>query len=375
MIRYLNLAGLSLLPIYLWGSGGVQLSHLAFAAAIALFLVQFNIRLIGAESLLLALAFVVAMRESFSVLEGESPLALMNILYIIFSIGVFNLFRRWLPRNGSLRLSSRGMLFAVAIAVAGVMIKGYGLTVDAEGERAIGTFNNPNQLGYFAVCIFSISGLLYLGRAISPRIMLIMVAGSIFLAVASLSKAAMIGVAFGALFIGYASSESKRRFVIGSLIGGAVVAGSMILYQSGYLDNLQFVQRLIAIGGDSDDSIAGRGYDAVFEMGATELLIGFGAEGAKSIIGHEVHSTFASFFINYGVVGGSLFLAFHLAWARRLWRQGGLTTLAVVAAPAMLYGLTHNGSRFTIYWVLLAMSFAFPVATLRVPRPVAGSRG
>lgn len=365
MIKALSLLGVALLPVYLWGSGGIQLSHLALAVAMVLFLVQFKVRVIGAESLLLGLAFVVAIRESISVLAGESPWALMNVLYVVFSVGVFNLFRRWLAGEAHLRSLGKAMIVALSIAVAGVMIKGYGITVDAEGGRAIGTFNNPNQLGYFAVCIFSISGFLFLNRQISPRVMLIMLAGSIFLAVASLSKAAMIGVAFGAAFMGYASSQSRRRFVIGSILAAMAIVGSVLLYQSGSLDSLQFVHRLRDIGGDSDDSFAGRGYSAIFEMGALEFLMGFGAEGSRSLIGHEVHSTFASFFINYGAAGGILFLLFHVAWLSRLWRQGGMITLMVVAAPTVLYGLTHNGSRFTIYWILLAAGFAVPLGQFR----------
>ena len=57
-------------------------------------------------------------------------------------------------------------------------------------------------------------------------------------------------------------------------------------------------------------------------------------------------------------VGGLLFLAFHIDWVKRMLRTDSALAVVVVAVPPLMYGLTHNGSRFTIYWLLLALCFS-----------------
>ena len=76
------------------------------------------------------------------------------------------------------------------------------------------------------------------------------------------------------------------------------------------------------------------------------------------IVGHEVHSTLGSVINNYGFLGLILFSAVLAIWAFRLWQSYGAVGMISIAGPAMLYGITHNGIRFTIFWLLFAASMA-----------------
>ena len=231
--------------------------------------------------------------------------------------------------------------------------------LDQSIERVMGTFNNPNQLGYFAVCLFSIAFLYRLRAQLALPHLAFLVVCSIFLSVASLSKAAMVGVAISLLFVGFAHTSRVRAVFLGGLSFVLVCAGFYWVYMSGLLDDFSFMLRLQDIGSQSDDSFGGRGYALYFDGNVSTFLVGLGQVGAiQRNFDHEVHSTIFSFFVNYGILGGGLFLTFILLWVRDVWRTLGTKGLMLVVLPVMLYGITHNGSRFAIFWVLIALSFA-----------------
>ena len=168
----------------------------------------------------------------------------------------------------------------------------------------------------------------------------------------------MISVAASGAMALYATGARRRSLLIGSsLLALAIVVGFYFV-QSGSLDEFKFIGRLRGIGQQDDDSLAVRGYSIFSDFGPLQTLIGFGANGAKEIVGHEVHSTLASFFASYGVIGGAAFLGFHFLWIRKLYVSDGRFAAMTIPLAPMLYGITHNGSRFTIYWILLALSFS-----------------
>jgi hypothetical protein len=240
--------------------------------------------------------------------------------------------------------------------------------------RAVGTFNNPNQLAYFAICTFSIASLLYLRDEIKTPLYLMLAASSVGLAMASLSKGGLISVLFGALIAISASFNRKR--LSGKLIAVCVLltAASGQLYAMGALDDFQFVQRLDAIGTDSDDNLAARGYRSPFQHGAVGLLVGLGDQKVKDIVGHEVHSTFWSYLMKYGVVGLGLFLTFWFLWIRRTMAEFGVLGVLLINMPASIYGITHNGSRFAIFWLMIGLSFNLYRSGAVVPKPNRNAR-
>src|SRR3546814_6767658 len=80
---------------------------------------------------------------------------------------------------------------AVFVAAAGVLILGTGGLEAQSAERAIGTFNNPNQLGYFGVLLASIAILLSQRGALEHKYAFVLILICIYLCVVSLSKSAM----------------------------------------------------------------------------------------------------------------------------------------------------------------------------------------
>ena len=109
----------------------------------------------------------------------------------------------------------------------------------------------------------------------------------------------------------------------------------------------------------SDETLASRGYFRLLEQ--PQYLITGAGEGAlwrlSSSAGKtaEIHSTPMQFLTSYGLIGTGL-----LVWcAVALFRRADRTALAVLVA-LLIYGLAHNGLRFTHVWVLLALIAATP---------------
>lgn len=356
--RWTLFAGIALLPIYTFSSGGMQISHILLAVWMLSRLVQRGLRFRWADILLLTLFLLAFFRESVAVLTGETASALLAPAHILFVALLFNTLSRQDFDDRLLQGVIRSIWGATIIAVVGVLVMGYGLTIDAEAGRAVGTFNNPNQLGYFAVCLASISVLLGLQRAISATNMLLMLSGTLFLAIASLSKAAMVAVAIPlALSVFVVMRRSYLRILSFFVVLSGMV-GVAAIYSAGLLADLAFVRRLEGIGSQNDDSLEGRGYYVVEHFDAVNVWFGLGSRQVNEIVGHEVHSTIASFLANYGAMGAGLFVTFLLLWMSRLLKRWSWLGLVLVAGPPMLYGITHNGSRFTIFWLLVAVSWS-----------------
>jgi hypothetical protein len=241
--------------------------------------------------------------------------------------------------------------------VVTVWISGVDLREFTEIGRSTGTFNNPNQLGYFSVCLLSLTYLLYRHGELSYRLATLIFIASLFLAIASLSKAAMVAN-FAVIFLALKPSGSR---VAVALWAGLVPIGLSLawwLLSTGAMDDYLFKQRLASMAYEADSSLQSRGYLAFLQGDASQLLLGLGTTEVIKIVGHEVHSTLGSILNSYGLLGLMIFGGAMLIWARDLWRAYGLVGLVCIAGPAMLYGITHNGVRFTIFWLLFASSLA-----------------
>jgi hypothetical protein len=364
--------GLALIPIYTSASGGIQYSHLILALLMALRLIHMKWKLVSAEVTLLALFVLILSRETYSILVQNAEISgMLEVLYIAFAMLMLITFSRLsLDRKALSRAVIIGLVAAAVVSWIGIWRYGASFKIsDGEFGRSVGTFNNPNQLAYFSICTFSIASLLYLRDEIKAPLYLALTASSLWLAIASLSKAGLLAIFFGTLVAVAAMLNRKKLsgklIVVCLLISGA---GAQ-LFNMGALDSFSFVHRIEGIGSDSDDNLTERGYRSPFEHGALGLLVGLGDDKVKEIVGHEVHSTFWSYLMKYGVIGLGLFLTFWFMWVRRTMAEFGVLGVLLINVPASFYGITHNGSRFAIFWLLIGLSFNLYRSGSIVPKP------
>ena len=107
---------------------------------------------------------------------------------------------------------------------------------------------------------------------------------------------------------------------------------------------------------ENDSSLKMRGYFVYFEANFLEAIFGLGPKKINDIQGYEVHSTFMMILSSYGFIGFSIFSLLMLFWAWDIKKSYGFSGVICVCAPSILYGLTHNGIRFSMFWIIFATS-------------------
>ena len=208
-------------------------------------------------------------------------------------------------------------------------------------------FNNPNQLGYYALlsaCLIAISHRrLQLTRVRSG----FAVAGCAYLAMLSASRASVAGIL---VLLAVLLFANPRTIILASLVAvGLLTLGGPL---SDAIDAAQ--QRALEDRDPTSSFAEERGYDRLWRY-PQHLVIGAGEGdlGRFTDVGekpHELHSSFGSLLFSYGVVGFALFVAF----AARVVAGASRRDLLMLV-PVLAYTLAHNGLRFTSFWVVLAM--------------------
>lgn len=346
----------SLIPVYVFPSGSVQPAHLlAFIFATA-YTFKKGFRPQGWSLLLLGLAFYIFVIESVYSILGAPPKGLINFAFFFFNFFVSQAIFSHVERY-ELRPIALGTIFAAMIGTISAVSTGINLTALSEGGRETGAFNNPNQLGFFSVCLLSMTYLIYVTGYVRFFTSLALFSCALLLSIMSLSKAAMIANAL-ILFIAMKPKLTLRTsalWLAGMLAFILIIAR---LYSEGYFENFLFIQRIQNMASESDSSLKSRGYFVFLNGNFVQLIFGHGSFNVIEILGHEVHSTLASVLSSYGIFGFFAFTTIVMIWSFRVFQAFGVSGLLSIVGPPMLYGITHNGTRFMFFWVLFAASLA-----------------
>ncbi len=215
--------------------------------------------------------------------------------------------------------------------------------------RASMFFNNPNQLGYYALLCASLLLLGVKKLELSTLRVTLGLTGCAYLALMSASKAALGAIAMLAI----ALLITRLR----TMILASVVVVILSVTSNPFSRAIEKAQERI----DNDQSyglLEERGYDRVYNH--PEYWVFGSGEGdyfrfkdTTVIKSHELHSSGATLFFCYGILGMSLFAAF-VFYA---FRGAGFRTLMIVL-PSFAYGLAHQGLRFTMMWVMFGTVMA-----------------
>ena len=341
-----------LMPFYVFESGLPQPADLLGLILLIILLRRWNGKLRPSlarplKSLIVFMLYVIGVNIAWSfVLLTFSLDAKQGFLvapsFYIFNALTFLAFLLMFQRYGELLLwlTARLVLVSTFIQVALAFV------VPRVVGRSIVMFNNPNQLGYYALLS---AGILLLAQ---PRLRLstiqvtVGLAAASYLALLSASKAALASIAgLGTLLL-----VSKFRTVILMSLVFAVLI---------FTDNpFSKAMERAALRIENDKSLQfvdERGYDRILNH-PEYCILGAGEGGyhrfrETSLIGsHELHSSMGTLFFCYGIVGTILFGVF-------LWRttSGSGLRAWVIVAGVFAYGMTHQGLRFRLVWVLLGM--------------------
>ena len=131
----------------------------------------------------------------------------------------------------------------------------------------------------------------------------------------------------------------------------------LIIFSQKIMD-MWFFERILNITKESDSSFAHRGYNIFFESNYLQSLFGIGLKNMYTIHTYEIHSTFGMILTCYGLAGFLIFFALMLFWILDIKNSYGFRGVICVCGPSLLYGLTHNGIRFSMFWILFAISIS-----------------
>jgi O-antigen ligase len=341
-----------LLPFYVFDSGVPQPADWIALLLLPMLLRTWNGRLPGPlirplKSLVLFMVYVFLVNIVWSfVIFSFSINAkngfLMAPTYYLFNALLFFTFLLMFQRYGEflLWLTVRLVLAAVFLQV---LVSAVGR---ASHGRSTGMFNNPNQLGYYAL----LSACLILFGQKRFKISTVLVTAGLaacsYLALLSASKAALASICgLGAVLL-----ISKLRTIV--LAG--IVFSVLIFTSNPFSRAIDRAQDRI----ENDESYGffeERGYDRIvafpeyWMFGAGEGYYNRFKE-VSAIGAHELHSSTATLFFCYGIAGVTLFGLF--MWG--VMAGAGLRSWIIVGA-GFAYGMTHQGLRFRLLWLLLAM--------------------
>jgi len=269
---------------------------------------------------------------------------LMPILFFLFNLFLFLITCHVITTNPNGRLY---ILWAVILSAA-LQVVLIPFSFDELSRQTL-FFNNPNQLGYWATisaCLF-----LYIAQKeeLSKLVYVIFTVLIFILAGLSLSKAAMISI-----IILYFTYYVKKPFVGIILLMGLSTA---IIFASEVEQVSNIIDRISSIGASNDDNAAGRGYHRIWTE-PENLIFGNGEGGLyrfdqsfNNLMGHhEIHSTMGMLFFSYGPIGIFIFIAIFV----KLYFTRGMYSI-LPFLPLFAYGLTHQGFRFSFFWLLLGI--------------------
>lgn len=208
-------------------------------------------------------------------------------------------------------------------------------------------FNSPNQLGYYALlsaCVFAIAqrplGMTRLKGAVG-------ITCCAYLAMLSASRAAVAGILM--LLVVLLFSNPRTIIIVSLAAIGLVSLGGPVAHA------IEVSQQRYERGKDARLSFTEeRGYDRI--LNNPEFLVtGAGEGGYERFVRvgqhrRELHSSLGTVVFAYGIVGVLLFWVF-------FWRvvKGSPKRMAMMLVPVLMYTIAHQGLRFTMFWVAIAM--------------------
>lgn len=253
------------------------------------------------------------------------------------------------------RIVILGLRASILIQVLAVLVTG------GDSARSVGTFNNPNQLAYWGVAVMSMY--LLIRRNVTNWLDLPFLLLGTYCVVASLSRAGTVGVGVMLAAWFWMALKTPGRRAVGALGGALLVLAAtqgpnLMQLAEGNATVANFETRLQTRKGEDSSEV--RNWDRVSEFYEYNIL-GSGEgyfrrwEGSTGYA-IEIHSTFFTLLFSYGIVGLGLFLGFMWSVGRRIpW------SLSAYLLPSLFYGISHQGLRFSFFWLLVGVMCSMAV--------------
>lgn len=367
-----------LLPMYIFPSGQLQLVDLPlFLTIIVIFFLKGKIEKEITSQIMSLFPFVIwtfLVNGTYYIMYSKYFWYIMSsgaILYGFLLMYAFTfLFKRLVDGNRIIYIN-----VALAFSILGCfLLRGY----DEEGRAAL-SFNNANQLAYFAIILCSYAILLMqyeimvdIKKFNNDLFNMIFLLFSHFFVLISLSRAGIF--AFAALDACLVKNTRRVRILLPAALAFLIAISYVFYFHPDYIQERLAVREKRQWTMDSlifgRDGVIGRVLAPLEKVSGLEILFGHGAvpqrlEERTSPLGHrqrvmEVHNSFGDVLKSYGIVGLLLFCY----WVVKIvWSSKNFTNGLWVMAALFVFHFGHLGIRFRSFWIFMA--FFLVMATIR----------
>jgi len=365
-----------LIPVYILASGGPQLVDIPILAVIVYVFLTTNRN----ETQLLSLPFmafftfgswaicvnIYYFMTTYHLFLIQASLQLCYIIMLFFSFTI--LFVRMLNNKDVIPFIYTGVLLAT---ITPLFITGKpesGFTV-----REALSFNNPNQLTYFAVIIMAIILVLnncftkiYENREGKPFIILTSVVTIIlthYFVLLSASRAGLLSVVLLDMIAVYKASKKALLAILMAIFVVFLFFGdrSVIEHNLSELHNLKIVKRFMSA--DLSSLLAER-TEARFVVQDFSIIFGNGK--TKGILGKkEVHNTLADILYSYGLIGFCLFSIFLAFYLKQCISDRFQILILLAFIPVHI---SHNFGRCRMIWIFYALVYSISLILANSPQ-------
>jgi hypothetical protein len=355
---------LLLMPFYFFKAGNPQVSDVFISFVIGVFLLRgnslylmkfkFNKFFLSFIIYATVINFIVAISMMGKYSKGLPWFIIIS--FYIYNLLVYSFAIRLFYIYGSKFLKTT----IYSLVLICILQLGLSYFLNFGGSRDSLFFDNPNQLGYYAISVLTLILLLEKYVSIGKLWVYASILLCTYFTFISVSKAAIGAIILLAMVYLISNNILKVKTLIRVVLLGLVlvVISLFTTLGSGLTDRLQ---------GRLDQSVKPteiseweyRGYDRISNH--PEYLILGAGEGAYNrfdtyIENHEIHSSFGTLLFCYGIPGLILFILFIKSIVKGVKKATLLYLIPVIA-----YGVTHMGLRFTMFYIVLAI---FPIIAL-----------
>lgn len=374
-MKYFLILSLALSPVYLYPSGGPQLVDILILLVI--FLTLFYRKTADAKiikqiyTIIPFFVWVLLINSIYFLQNSEDISLFIATITLLYNIIIFYAFSKnfsEITGEKAFKILSFGLILSILLVF---LIKG-----KAEEEiRATLSFNNPNQLGYFSVILFSYV-IIFLNnkdklnilstKSFWVSVILISLAAHFFVFL-SLSRGAFFSILLLDICFLKTMIKNKYSFMVAMLM---MILGAIIIFS-----NLPYIEGRMKARGESRSFNLEKSIAQSYERVSSQLMfsnswqIFWGRGDGRIIIGEgqflikpkndpihfEVHNIFGNVLRSYGIIG--LFL-FGFWIGKFIWESRFVPGAIWVWAALLCYNMTHNGIRFRSFWILLAFILA-----------------
>ena len=348
----LFLWGISIIlrPFYFFNSGTPQIADHVMVVIIVLVFISSGLKLKkeiypNVKDFVYFVSYIIFINFIWILLTGDMSI-LRNSIFYFYSFLVFTTFLITYTRVKEKLIIVTGYSIFIAVILQVVLSFFY---LELSGYRQILFFNNPNQLGYFAILCAVIFFIITEHVKIKNIYQALFYLSTMYLVVLSLSKVAILAFVIFLVYL------LKKHFIMLLFISILLmVVYPVVDEEMRLLSNLE--RRMGTLGLQIDDSLAGRGYDRIINH-PQYLLFGAG-EGLnkrfKSRLPGELHSGLGTIFFSYGLVGFILLLKILYGLFKPLHKN---CSYILYTLPVFFYSLAHQSFRWPLFWMLLAIVF------------------